>query len=220
MHRDLNDWGWGQRQGALGRSPLGLCRLHMGLLLLGVLAVMLPARAVAGSGVAADVGGDAGGGGGAGANVVVNAVAAASETPASVVLPSEALASQPRPEPESIQPLVQSLPEPSGADRVSAPAAAPVVAELMLSYSLREGEPVDRQLADWAKREGWSLRWRVPVTWEVFSSFDVVAAGSRQAIESAVQALRQDGAPIRMHVFSNRVIVIESSAISQGAVAP
>jgi hypothetical protein len=210
MHRDLNSWGRGRRLCALGRSPRGLYRLHMGLLLLGALAAVLPVQAVAGSGVAA--------GGDAGANVIVNVDAAASETPASAVLPPERLDSQPQPQP--IQSVVRSLPEPSGADPVSAPAAAPVVAELMLSYSLREGEPVDRQLADWAKREGWSLRWKVPVTWEVFSSFDVVAAGSRQAIESAVQALRQDGAPIRMHVFSNRVIVIESSAISQGAVAP
>lgn len=113
--------------------------------------------------------------------------------------------------------LIESrgVPEPVGADQGATP-AEPVA----LSYSVREGEPLDRQLLAWAQREGWSLRWQVPVSWEAFSSVDVKAADVRQAIESVVQTLRQDGAPIRMHVFSNRVIVIESSAISQSGVAP
>jgi len=168
----------------------------MSLVLVGVQAVLLSAQAAEGSVLDGGAGKDAD--------------SAVLKVQNSVALPSELPGLQSQ----------SSLAGSSGVGQVTPADLAPVKVDLMLPYSLREGEPVDRQLADWAKREGWSLRWTVPVTWEVFSSFDVVAAGSREAIESVVQSLREDGAPIRMHVFSNRVIVIESSAISQGGVAP
>lgn len=195
MDCHMNSRGRAHSLSRLAQSHRRLCQLGMSLVLVGVQAVLLSAQAAAGSAIDGSPG------------RVADSAGLKSQN--SEVLPSESSSLQ-------SPPLVGS----SGVGQVSPAALAPMKADLMLPYSLREGEPVDRQLAEWAKREGWSLRWKVPVTWEVFSSFDVVAAGSREAIESVVHSLREDGAPIRMHVFSNRVIVIESSSISQGGVAP
>ena len=89
------------------------------------------------------------------------------------------------------------------------PVAAAAHWRLVAGKSLRD------QVEDWAKQSGWTLLWKVPVSWVVPADVEfgpIASVSFPDAITQVVKTLYVEGKSVRMHIWDgNRVAEITSA---------
>jgi hypothetical protein len=122
-------------------------------------------------------------------------------------LPGNGIALPAKPVP--VAPASQPAPVQSNARSLPAPVAQP----LPQSWQLRRDALLHEELADWAGRAGWQLRWEPGVTWQVAadSSF---SGEFPDAIASVIENLYLEGRPVRLVLWEgNKVAEVVSHEV-------
>ncbi|WP_321816711.1 MULTISPECIES: toxin co-regulated pilus biosynthesis Q family protein [unclassified Paraburkholderia] len=83
-----------------------------------------------------------------------------------------------------------------------------------ITFTLVSGESLERQLAGWAKRAGWTVTWNTPEDWIVphASSF---GSDFQQAITEVINQMESNGADVRGDIWTgNHTVVIDRAGVN------
>lgn len=82
----------------------------------------------------------------------------------------------------------------------------------IVPYLLNKGSSMEAQVLEWAKRDGWTVKWNLLQDWIVSTNTNF-GGDFKTAIKSLVETLAKNGADVRADIYgANRTVVIHSSS--------